>query len=555
MRISFIILSAMLVLSACSNRQEVDRIFIGGTIHTANDAQAVAQMLAVDNGRIVFVGDASSAGNFNAAIVTDLKGAHLYPGFTDAHAHLSGIGLRESSLNLEGSKSLQEMLEWLADAAEAQKQGVLIGRGWIETHWPENRPPDRKDLDAIVPGRPVVLARADGHAYLLNSSALEMVGIDKTSIDPQGGRIERDASGQPNGILVDKAMDMASPLFSEPSAQRRRQILQVGAKVMASYGWTGVHNMSVSKADMTEIEALAEAGLMPIRVYNGIVPEDISVLAAGGRFIADDRVITRAIKIITDGALGSRGAALLAPYADQPSNTGLMLALPEETGNLLRKALQEGWQINAHAIGDRANREILDWMEQAFTAIPVAERKVPDPRWRVEHAQIIDPADIPRFAELGIIPSMQPSHAIGDLFFAEDRLGVLRLKGAYAWQGLIDNGSIIVAGSDAPVERGDPRIEFYGAIARTALTGFQGENWHKEQAVSRDTALKMFTLWPAIASFREDELGSIEIGKRADFTVFDRDLMSVPAKEVLDAVVLWTIVDGKDSYKAKTSVP
>jgi len=551
MKIRYIVLAAVVLFSGCTKSQNVDRLFVGGTIHTINSEQPLAQVLAITDGRIVFVGNEDDSPDFAAAIVTDLAGAHLYPGFTDSHAHLFGIGQRESTLNLEGSSSLQEMLERVAAEADKNKTGIIVGNGWIETHWPEGRFPNSADLEKVVPGRVVILTRADRHALLASNQALSQVGIDRSTTAVQGGRILLDEAGDPTGILIDKSMELVAPLLSDPTAEQRKEILMAGASAMAEYGWTGLHNMSVGEKDVLQLEALAEQSKLPIRVYNGIDVEALELLSAGTRFGADNRVITRAIKIYTDGALGSRGAALLAPYSDDSKNSGFMLADKDITAALLQQALLRGWQINAHAIGDRANREILNWMEQALAVIPEKSRKIADPRWRIEHAQIIDLKDITRFVELGIIPSMQPSHAIGDLFFAPDRLGSNRLAGAYAWQTLLDTGSIIVAGSDAPVERGDPRIEFYAAVSRTSVDGFQGNNWRKEQAVSRENALKMFTIWPAIASFQEQELGSIEVGKRADFTVFDRDLLTVPAPQILDAVVLWTIVDGKDSYKAK----
>jgi hypothetical protein len=545
----FFVLTLVLAVIACSPKQEVDRLFINGTIHTGIDDQRLVQLIAVDDGRIVHVGMDKDAKNFKAAQITDLTGAHLFAGFTDGHAHLFGIGQREVNLNLEGTASLAEMLQIIKQVAQDNPQGVIIGRGWIETHWPEKRFPNRYDLEAVVSGRIVLLSRADGHALLASTAALQAMGVDADSIDPEGGRIDRDGEGAPNGLLIDTAMSLMAPLLQDVVGSDRQVFLAKGAQVMASYGWTGIHNMSVSKDDVIQLEAMAKVGTMPIRVYNGITTEAISLLADGPRFSYGDRVTTRAIKIVTDGALGSRGAALLAPYSDDPKQSGLMISTTKSIMPILEQALENGWQINAHAIGDHANRQLLNWMQQAFNAQSTEQQELADPRWRIEHAQIINPQDLKRFAELGIIPSMQPSHAIGDLFFAEDRLGKDRLKGAYAWASLLKSGAIIVGGSDAPVERGDPRVEFYAAISRTAINGFQGENWHKEQAVSRQEALKMFTLWPAIASFQEDDLGTIEVGKRADFTVFDRDLMTITAEEILSAKVLWTIVDGKDSYK------
>ncbi|PHR58323.1 MAG: amidohydrolase [Robiginitomaculum sp.] len=555
MKYQITLISALILfvgLSACTPKQQIDRIITGGIIHSGVEDAPLAEAIVVDQGRILYVGDAKGAKHFSATTVTDLKGAHLFPGFTDAHAHLFGIGEREISLNLENTKSLADLLDAVKQKVTTQKTGTIMGRGWIETHWPEGRFLNRFDLEAVAPGRIVLLTRADGHALVASTPALEAVGINADSIDPAGGRIERDGEGAPSGMLVDNAMALVIPLIDNLAGQDRRPILAAGADVMAAYGWTGMHNMSVGRDDVLLLEDMAKKGNLPIRVYNGLNREAVDLLQDGLRFAGDHRVITRAIKLYMDGALGSRGAALLAPYSDDPEQSGLMLSTKELTIPILSEALRRGWQLQIHAIGDRGNRETLDWMEQTMAEIPADQRKIADPRWRIEHAQMLDPSDIARFAELGVIPSMQPSHAIGDLYFAKDRVGADRLEGAYAWQSLIDAGSIIPGGSDAPVERGDPRIEFYAAISRAALNGFTDEHWHEEEAVSREDALKMFTLWPAFASFREDELGTIEVGKRADFTVFDLDLMTVEPKEILTAKVLWTIVDGIDAYSAKT---
>lgn len=544
-----------LLVSACSPKQEIDRLIIGGVIHTGTEAQTLAQIIAIKDGRIVHVGTNKDTNKFTANEITDLNGAHLFPGFTDAHAHLFDIGQREVNLNLEGAKSLADMLAAVKKQVEANPQGVIIGQGWIETHWPESRFPNRFDLEAIAPGRSILLWRADGHALLASSPALDAMSIGPDSVDPEGGRIERDGEGAPSGILVDSAMELVYPLLSNPVGDQRKAYLAKGAAVMAAYGWTGLHNMSVIGDDVLQLETMAAADEMPIRIYNSIDVSAIDLLQDGPRFASDNRIITRAIKIFIDGALGSRGAALLAPYTDDPEQSGLMLTSIDQTLPLLHQAHTQGWQIAAHAIGDRGNREILNWMQQVFENQDTDQNQATDPRWRIEHAQMINPADIPKFAELSIIPSMQPSHAIGDLFFAPQRVGSDRLEGAYAWRSLIEAGSIIAGGSDAPVERGDLRIEFYAAVARASLDGFQDDDWHPQQAVSRQTALKMFTLWPAYASFQENDLGTVQVGKRADFTVFDRDLMTIAAKDILTAKVLWTIVDGKNAYKAKVETP
>lgn len=530
-----------------------DMVIWGGTIYTAEDSGPTAEAVAVRDGRIIYVGPQLGAEAYVTpdTMVLSLEGTTLYPGFTDAHAHLSGIGARELTLNLEGVASLANLKQSLAAYAGANgDQPVVIGRGWIETHWPEGRFPSRWDLDDVVADRPVILFRADGHAAVVNSAALAAANISGGTEAPFGGAIQKNALDEPTGILIDAAMGLVNSLIPAATREDFVEQLTVGSRVYSSYGWTGLHNMSVSWQEVDLLEMLSDRGDVGIRVYNSINPGDASDLFAGGmRTSSNDRIVTRAIKLYMDGALGSRGAALLAPYSDA-NTSGLILSKSEEVLPLLETALRQGIQINMHAIGDRGNRQLLDWFEQTFIAVPTLERAVATPRWRDEHTQIVHPDDIPRYAELGVIPSMQPSHAIGDLHFAADRLGEERLRGAYAWQSFLDTGVIIAGGSDAPVERGDPLIEFYAATARRDLSGFQGENWHPEEALTREEALKMFTLWPAFASFAEDEVGSIAVGKKADFTAFDVDLMAAPEADIPKGRAILTIVDGEIIYQA-----
>jgi len=529
-----------------------ERIFLNGIIHTGDEDAPRVEAVAVADGRVLLAGPESEARALAAdgAEIVDLKGAAMYPGLTDAHAHLSGIGERELTLNLEGAASLEDMLGRLGRWAEAHPEGLITGRGWIETRWPEGRMPTREDLDSVVADRPVLLTRADGHALVANSAALEAAGIDAATADPEGGRIERGEDGRPTGLLIDMAMAPVEALAEDPDDDAVREALRIGAETMAAHGWTGIHNMSVSVREARILDELAADGALPIRVYNALDWNDPVLFEEGPWGSPERRNLVRAYKVYADGALGSRGAALLEPYADQPETTGLVLFDEDKALDFYERALREGIQVATHAIGDAANRLVLDLYSRAFVAVPPDERAVRNPRWRIEHAQIIHPDDIARFGDLGVIASMQPSHAIGDLYFAPDRLGMDRLEGAYAWKSLIESGAIIAGGSDAPVERGDPRIEFYAAVARRGLDGFQGEGWRPEEAVSRETALKMLTAWPAHASFREGELGVIARGMRADFSVFRDDLMTQDEDDILRNAALMTVVDGKTVWRA-----
>lgn len=547
------VLAAMAVLALVAGCIQApanppDAIFFGGTIYTGVDGQLPATAVSVKDGRIVEVGAQEellkSAGEKTEKV--DLAGAFLYPGFTDAHAHLYGIGEREQTLDLDEITSIAELVKVVGEAAKAAPTGQpLIGRGWIETHWPEARFPTRQDIDAVTGDRPTLLERADGHALLANTVALKAVGLDgKPKAQPSGGRIEVGADGLPTGMLIDNAMAPMGALATAPSEAQVKETYAKGIAREIGLGWTGVHSMSVPAGHVPLLNAMDEAGEVKLRIYNAVDGESFDQATFGES--KDGLVITKAIKVYMDGALGSRGALLTAPYSDHTDIKGLQRADETATLALMKKSADAGIQVCMHAIGDEGNRLVLSWMEKAFaaTADPKADR-----RWRIEHSQILHVEDIPRFKALGIIPSMQPSHAIGDLYFAPARLGEDRLAGAYAWRALIDAGSVIAGGSDAPVEQGDPRIEFYAAVARKDLKGSSAPDWHPEQAVTRVEALKMFTLWPAYASFREKDLGTIEPGKLADFTGFTQDIMAVPEADILKVDPAITVVSGKVVYR------
>ncbi len=547
---------AVLALAACQPQQAAgpapDMIIHGGTIYTGVDGQLPASAVSVKDGRIVEVGAAEELLKTAGAATekVDLGGAFLYPGFTDAHAHLYGIGEREMTLDLDEIKSIAELVSVVGKAAKTLPAGQpLIGRGWIETHWPEKRFPTRQDLDAVSGDRPVVLTRADGHALVANTAALKATKLDgKPTSQPSGGRIEVGADGLPTGMLIDDAMAPMSQLATSPGEAQVRETYVKGIDRTVSLGWTGMHNMSVLGPHVATLNTMAAAGEMKLRIYNAVDGGDFDLMTEGGLWGASENglVTSKAVKLYMDGALGSRGALLSAPYSDQPETVGLLRSDEAAMLALMRKASDANIQVAYHAIGDEGNRLVLNWMDKTFADAGV---KGADKRWRNEHSQILHVEDIPRFKSLGIIPSMQPSHAIGDLYFAPARLGPDRLAGAYAWRALIDAGSVIAGGSDAPVEQGDPRIEFYAAVARKDLKGQSGEGWHPEQAVTRQEALKMFTLWPAYASFMEKDLGTIEAGKLADFTGFSADIMTVPEADILTVEPEITVVGGKVVYQ------
>nr|WP_321360098.1 amidohydrolase [uncultured Hyphomonas sp.] len=518
-------------------------VFTGGTIYTGNpDLPTVDAVVVGDDGRIVGTAPPLSEDWDEAEIdLVDLKGAYMYPGFTDAHAHLMGIGQRELNLTLEGTASIAELVNRIGAELEGMEPGVLLyGRGWIETGWPEGRMPSAADLDAVSPDNPVILSRADGHAMVVNTAALTAAGITDETENPDGGAIERDADGHATGMMIDNAQGLLSSLWTEPDAAAKALALETGAKVYVSRGWTGVHNMSVGPDEAPIMLELAGEGKMPLRLWNAFDASEEAMALAAAQDYEAPTITNHAIKLYMDGALGSRGAQLIKPYSDRPDTSGLSLITDEDLADFMKRADEAGIQVAVHAIGDLANQRLLDIYE--------AGGYPPEKRWRIEHTQILAPADIARVGSLGLIASMQPSHAIGDLHFAPSRLGMDRLAGAYAWKALIDDGAVVAGGSDAPVEVGSPLIEFYAAVARKDLEGFDGEGWHPEQKLTREQALALFTSAAAYAAFQEDDLGTIEAGKLADFTVFDIDLMTVPEAEILDAKTVMTVVGGKIVY-------
>src|SRR6187431_2149591 len=530
-----------------------DIVFKNGNVYTANDKAPKAQAIAVKEDKIVFVGTNAAAQKYvgpNTRVV-DLKGNTVLPGFTDSHQHLSGVGFREMTLNLEGTTSLQDFLAKVKARVDQTKPGDWVtGRGWIETHWQPPVFPTRWDLDKVAPNNPVILGRADGHGAVANSAALKIAGVDKNTPNPFGGEVSKDKqSGEPNGMLLDAAQGLVRSKVPPTSAADAERAVVLGVKRDIELGWTQIQDAGGSYNEVDIFKKLYASGQIKLRIYKAVYgpgPNAARLLKEGAITGAyGNRFNVRTIKVVSDGALGSRGAALLGPYSDAPDTSGFLTVKAEDLRPMLVDALRKGIQVETHAIGDRANRFILDEYETALKAVPPAERKVAEPRWRVEHAQIVNPADIPRFAKLGIIPSMQPSHAIGDLFFAPSRLGIKRLAGAYAWESFIKSGVVVPGGSDAPVERGEPMIEFYAAVARKDIRGFTGAGWHPEEKVTREEALKMFTLWPAYAALEDKLRGTIEVGKLADLTILSADIMKIPEAEILKTHCVMTVINGE----------
>jgi len=533
---------------ACAVGDEPDLILHGGPIYTGVAEHARVEALRISAGRVLFAGALEDArANAGDARLIDLAGAAAFPGFVDAHVHLGGVGMAAMVLDLVGTDSIAALQDRLRAYARAHPHGPIYGRGWIETHWPERRFPNAADLDAVLSDRPVLLERIDGHAAVANTHALNLAGINASTPNPDGGRIERGANGAATGMLIDRAADLVQSRFPAPTAAMRREAMEAAVQIYAARGWVGAGNMSTSLEEAQILEELAANGALPLFVDVYLTPEDSPVVYERGPYADSSGLVqVRGVKLYMDGALGSRGAALLAPYNDAASN-GLLVTPPETIRDFLTRARARGVQVATHAIGDRGNRMVLDAYGDVFADAPEALRNA---RWRIEHAQVIAPADLPRFAAMGVIASMQPSHAISDLHFAPARLGPSRLAGAYAWRTLSRSGAVLAGGSDAPVEKGDPLIEFYAAAVRRDLAGFAGPDWRAEEALSRADALRMLTWGPAYASFQEGDRGVLAPSMRADVSVFSADLMTAAPDALLAAQPLLTVSGGRVTHNA-----
>jgi predicted amidohydrolase YtcJ len=530
-----------------------DLIITGARIYTVDENRPMAEAMAIRGDRILFVGSERGAMTLRgpATSVVNLDGQTVIPGMIDAHVHLLNLGSTLRNVDLVGTKSYDEVVARVAERAKTQPAGSwIIGRGWDQNDWgSDTRFPTHEALTRAVPNHPVVLTRIDGHATLVNEMAMRAANLTAATKDPSGGRIERGAGGAPTGVLVDRAMGIVGAKIPPASRAQTREAILGAIDETAKWGLTGVHDAGVARPVIDIYESLAREGKYNLRNYVMIAAGDSGTLNHYLRLgpqsaLHNNRIWIRAIKISSDGALGSRGAAMLQPYSDDPSNSGLLLVDPAFIENVGRRALTRGFQLNVHAIGDRGNRVTLDAFEKALTAVPRA-----DHRFRVEHAQILDPADIPRFARLDVIPSMQAVHQTSDMYWAGTRVGEQRLTGAYAWRSLLNTGVIIPNGSDFPVEATNPLFSFHSAVSRQDEKNFPEGGWRPAEKMTREEGLKSITIWPAYASFMEKSVGSLTAGKLADFVILDRDIMRVPDSEILGTHVIATYLGGRPIYR------
>ncbi|MCA3182752.1 MULTISPECIES: amidohydrolase [unclassified Cupriavidus] len=545
-RTSLLALAAMAALHAHAAPTLVESVQ-GYTLQ--NDKLTQFTGLVFDQGKVLATGDAAGLrARYPDARRIDGQGKTLLPGLIDAHGHVFRLGFKTTEISLSGTKDLQEAQGIIRAYGQKNTQRKwLLGYGWNQVNWKLGRFPTAAELDAAVSDRPARLVRVDGHAAWLNTKALQAAGITRDTKDPAGGRIERDANGNPTGVLVDKAMALVNDVIPPYTDDDRRAALSAAIAHMNALGLTAVGDAGVTVTDDRIYREFADQGKLTTRIYAMIrdTGDDFKALSAKGPVIGygNDRYYLRAVKLYGDGALGSRGAALIDPYTDDHAHSGLLFMSDAAMQAAVKTAIKAGYQVNVHAIGDKTNHQVLDAMEVAYKEVGGREL-----RNRIEHAQVVSMPDIPRFKKLDLIASMQPTHATSDMNMAEDRIGKERIKGAYAWQTFLKQGTVIAGGSDFPVESANPFYGLHAAVTRTDHEGRPIKGWHPEEAMTLPQAFRAFTLDAAYAEHQEKTLGSLEAGKWADFVVVDRDLFKVPAGDIWKIQVLETWVAGERVY-------
>ncbi len=535
------LLALILLLGSCQPRQqEADLIVFNANAYTVDGEFSKAEAFAIRNGRFVGVGSTDSIrGAFVAPWMLNAGGKTIVPGLIDAHCHFLNLGLNQENVDLVGTTSFEQILDSLQAAYQAHQPEYLMGRGWDQNDWEVKEFPDKTALDSLFPDIPVALVRIDGHALLVNQQALDLAGITGNTQVPGGEVILKD--GEPTGVLVDSPMQLVYEQWPAPGRDALIRALEEAQEICFSNGLTTVNDAGLSRYAIELIDSLQRKGALDIRVYAMIsnTPENLDYYLERGVY-KTPKLNVRSVKVYGDGALGSRGAAMKAPYSDQPGHFGAMITPAGELGSLAERIAAAGFQMNTHAIGDSANIAVLRAYRNALDTVA-------DPRWKVEHAQIVDTADIALFSEK-ILPSVQPTHATSDMYWAEDRVGPERMKGAYAFRQLLEASGRVALGTDFPVERVNPMLTFYAAVTRKDSDGYPQGGFQMADALTREQALKGMTRWAAYSNFEEDEKGSIEVGKRADFVILNGDLMEVPPEELKDIEVINTFVDGRKVY-------
>jgi predicted amidohydrolase YtcJ len=540
---SLVVLAAM---GALAHAQEATLVVRNARIYTGDPARPRAKAIAARGSRILAVGDDVSAHITNQTRVIDGSNATIVPGFIDSHGHLRGLGDSLATLDLREAKSAAEVAAQVAAAAKGRKAGEwILGRAWDQTRWPGSQFPTAADLDKAAPNHPVYLTRVDGHAAWVNTRALTLADVNAATKDPDGGRIHRDAAGRPTGVLIDRAMGLVSGKAPPASRQQIKERLARAAQHCARLGLTTVHDAGVSAEELAAYRELIAEKRLPLRVYAMIRGEGalwLEYVARGPE--VGPRLTVRSVKLMADGALGSRGAALKQPYTDEPANRGLQILNQNAIERVAKTAVSAGLQVNTHAIGDRANRSVLD----AYAAALGGKN---DHRFRIEHAQVVSLEDIPLFEKYSVIASMQATHATSDMRWAELRLGPQRVLGAYAWQRFLKLGVPVANGSDFPVEDANPLWGFYASITRQDHAAWPAGGWLPVEKLSREEALRSWTSAGAYAAFEENDKGMLAAGKLADFVMLSQDIMEAAPLDILKTRVTMTVLDGEVVHKTE----
>ncbi len=540
-----ILASISIYLTGCnSTKREADSIYYNGTVYTVDSAFSIHTALAIKDGKVIATGSDAEILEFHAEIKTDLKGKIVYPGFQDAHCHFFGYGNDLKKIWLTGTNSFDAILDTLKANKSRQTGGWIFGRGWDQNDWAVKKYPDKKELDSLFPSIPVFLLRIDGHAAIANQMALDRAGITANT-EVQGGLVEK-KNGKLTGLLIDSAVDLVYKVIPVSSTEENiHSLIQAQAdcfKVgLTSVTDAGIENTGLKISIILLIDSLQQNGQLQMRINAMAAFEEFEYYKTNGK-LRTDALTVHSIKIYADGSMGSRGACMLEPYQDQPGHYGFLIYSPEQLDSIAQQIASIGFQMNSHCIGDSSHRLMLQIYEK-YTP------NLPGHRWRIEHAQVIHPGDLIYYKRNKIIPSMQPVHATSDMYWAGERIGQERLKGAYALKALMDQNNILAAGSDFPVENINPLHGFYAAVARKDQHGFPEGGFLKENALSREAALKAMTIWTAYAAFAEKETGSLEKGKKADFVILEEDIMKVEEEKLWQLKVYSTYINGKRVFQ------
>jgi predicted amidohydrolase YtcJ len=541
----FLAVISIFVISCAPEKIPADLLVKNANIYTVNANFDTEKAFVVKDGRILEIGIKPELElKYDIAETYDAEGKTVVPGLIDGHAHLFGLGMGLQTVDLLDTKSYAEVLERVVAFQNEKNAAYIIGRGWDQNDWEVKEFPTKKELDSLFPDTPVSLRRIGGHAMIVNTKAIELAGITaKTKV--AGGEVIL-KEGQLSGVLIDNAMKSVLKTFPKTDAQYISKALLDAEKICLELGLTTVNEAGLDRVVIDAIDSLQQSGAMSLRIYAMVADskENLDYYLKAG-ILKTDRLNVRSVKVYGDGALGSRGAAMRKEYSDQPGQFGLMRTTEAQLDSLARVVAAAGFQMNTHAIGDSANVSVL----RVYSKV-LKDKK--DPRWKVEHAQIVTPSDYGYFSEK-IIPSVQPTHATSDMYWAEDRIGSERIKGAYAYKILLDKAGIIVLGTDFPVENVNPMYTFYAAVARKDLQNYPEGGYRKDEGLTREETLKGMTIWAAYSNFEENEKGSIEVGKFADFTVLDRDIMTIPEDSIPKTKVVATFINGKKVYSSSES--